>query len=656
MIKNQLSNQVDAFVIWKKEVIRQLTLYRTWLKDNHLATSEIDTRLNEAQGALQTDKITLAFVGEFSRGKTELINALFFSQYGQRMLPSKPGRTTMCPTELFFDLTTRDSYVKLLPIETRAQNPSLRELKKESNLWVHIPLDLSSPEKIAQAFTEVASNKSITKKDAVTLGFDLNFLEESLDDTSKVIVPAWRHALISFEHPLLRQGLRIIDTPGLNALGCEPELTFSLLPEAHAVLFMLNADTGVTDTDMSIWNDHIRGLAGQANSGMYAVLNKIDMLWDDPDCEDSEDEFLNEIREKTAKILDIPVSGILPLSAKMGLLGKLRGDEELLVKSRLPELERILSDSIVAGKEAAIQESIVNDVLNLLQNTRSSIRQRLTEINQEKINLSSNLKDSHGRFTDLNNRTKAEQAFYHKRLLLLKSSHKMFQKQAPKLLAPIRQSKFDGYLSQLQEDFSGSWTSKGIGKATQSFFKSIETDLQLLKEEAEHAENMIADTYSEYENDQILSTLTYPKLDIDKHIHKLTDLQTKSSRFGSSMLNILSERAFVSKRFYTTISNETKRLYKDAFEDTRNWCKFALSPILQHAQEQKKMLDDQLGKIRGLAQSGSTTKEKVHKMELMIKKMEKQLAQIDSITKALKIPAPTIRSQKVVSIGGSQAG
>jgi len=162
-------------------------------------------------------------------------------------------------------------------------------------------------------------------------------------------------------------------------------LTFSLLPEAHAVLFMLSADTGVTDTDMSIWNDHIRGLAGQANSGMYAVLNKIDMLWDDPDCEDSEDEFLNEIREKTAKILDIPVSGILPLSAKMGLLGKLRGDEELLVKRRLPELERILSDSIVAGKEAAIQESIVNDVLNLLQNTRSSIRQRLTEINQEKI-------------------------------------------------------------------------------------------------------------------------------------------------------------------------------------------------------------------------------------------------------------------------------
>ncbi|MBV1881064.1 MAG: dynamin family protein [Pseudomonadales bacterium] len=653
MNKNQLSNQVDAFIVWKKEVIRQLTLYRTWLKEHHLGTREIDIRLNEAQGALQTDKITLAFVGEFSRGKTELINALFFSQYGQRMLPSKPGRTTMCPTELFFDLTTRDSYVKLLPIETRAQTTTLKELKHESNLWVHVPLDLSSPDKISRAFTEVASNKLISKKDAVALGFEINSLEESHDDTSKVVVPAWRHALISFEHPLLRQGLRIIDTPGLNALGCEPELTFSLLPEAHAVLFMLSADTGVTDTDLKIWNNHIRGLSGHINSGMYAVLNKIDVLWDDPDCEDIEKEYFNDVRQKTAKTLGIPTSGIIPLSAKMGLLGKLNGDMDLLDKSHLPEFERLLSNSIVAGKEAAIQESIVNDVLSLLQNSRTSIRQRLTEINQEKLSLSNSLKDSRGQFTDLNKKTKAEQAFYHKRLLLLKSSHKLFQKQAPKLLAPIKQSKLDGYLAQLQEDFSGTWSSKGAGKATQTFFKSIEADFQLLKEEAEQAENIIADTYSEYGNDQFISTLTYPILNIDKHIHDLTDLQTNSSRYGSSVLNILSERAFVSKRFYATIAEESKRLYKDAFEDTRNWCKFALSPILQHAQQQKKMLDDHLVKIRGLAQSGSSTKEQVQKLELIIKKLEKQMAQIDSITKALKIPAPTIRSKKVVAIGGS---
>ena len=47
----------------------------------------------------------------------------------------------------------------------------------------------------------------------------------------RVEVPAWRHALINYPHPLLKQGLVVLDTPGLNAIGAEPELT--LEPAAH---------------------------------------------------------------------------------------------------------------------------------------------------------------------------------------------------------------------------------------------------------------------------------------------------------------------------------------------------------------------------------------------------------------------------------------
>ena len=51
----------------------------------------------------------------------------------------------------------------------------------------------------------------------------------------------------------------ILDTPGLNAIGTEPELTLNLLPNAHAVLFVLAADAGVTKTDLEVWK---RDLAG----------------------------------------------------------------------------------------------------------------------------------------------------------------------------------------------------------------------------------------------------------------------------------------------------------------------------------------------------------------------------------------------------------
>ena len=74
-----------------------------------------------------------------------------------------------------------------------------------------------------------------------------------------VEIPCWRHAVINFPHPLLQQGLVILDTPGLNAIGTEPELTLNLLPNAHAVLFILAADAGVTKTDLEVWNQHLAG-------------------------------------------------------------------------------------------------------------------------------------------------------------------------------------------------------------------------------------------------------------------------------------------------------------------------------------------------------------------------------------------------------------
>ena len=59
----------------------------------------------------------------------------------------------------------------------------------------------------------------------------------------------------------------ILDTPGLNAIGTEPELTLNLLPNAHAVLFILAADAGVTKTDLEVWNRHLAGEDPATRSG-----------------------------------------------------------------------------------------------------------------------------------------------------------------------------------------------------------------------------------------------------------------------------------------------------------------------------------------------------------------------------------------------------
>src|SRR5690606_9693038 len=136
-----------------------------------------------------------------------------------------------------------EPYIKLLPIESRRSDESIASLKHKPVEWVKIGLNLSSQEEMGQAMSRLAEVKSVSGEEAGALGL----LDESDFVTSTVVVrlggkveiPCWRHALINYPHPLLKKGLVILDTPGLNALGTEPELTLSMIPSAHAVLFLL---------------------------------------------------------------------------------------------------------------------------------------------------------------------------------------------------------------------------------------------------------------------------------------------------------------------------------------------------------------------------------------------------------------------------------
>ena len=113
-------------------------------------------------------------------------------------------------------------------------------------------------------------------------------------------IPAWRHALINYPHPLLTSGLVILDTPGLNALGTEPELTMSMIPNAHAVLFLLALDTGVTRSDLEVWRKHVQPRVARR----LAVLNKIDLLWDDIKTDEEIADSIARQREETARLLE----------------------------------------------------------------------------------------------------------------------------------------------------------------------------------------------------------------------------------------------------------------------------------------------------------------------------------------------------------------
>ena len=48
MSMERLSQQVDAYVAWKRELIREITRYRSWLEHNRLNSETLTAKLERA--------------------------------------------------------------------------------------------------------------------------------------------------------------------------------------------------------------------------------------------------------------------------------------------------------------------------------------------------------------------------------------------------------------------------------------------------------------------------------------------------------------------------------------------------------------------------------------------------------------------------------
>ncbi|WP_166269703.1 dynamin family protein [Marinobacter caseinilyticus] len=644
-----LSQQVEAYHTWKKELIRQISRYRLWLQDNDLYSEDVSSRIRRGLELLVEDELTIAFVGEYSRGKTELINALFFADYGQRMLPSQAGRTTMCPTELFFDRVENRNYLLLLPIETRTSDSSLQQLRKDPRRWTRFELDDSNPDIMREVLAEVAQVKSVRPEEARALGFQENMLEHDRANPGYVLIPAWRNAQISIRHPLFERGLRILDTPGLNALGSEPELTISMLPAAHAIIFLLSADTGVTSSDMTIWKDYIATDNADHRAGRFAVLNKIDVLWDDLQGESHTEDSIARVREYTADHLGIRPADVLPVSAKQGLLARVRKDNALFNRSQLPDLERLIIDRILMHKEQLITQSLINDLLGMLQNSQAAMHSRLEALQEERSACSETHMDRDA-LRRLADRAQKDYDFYYKKLITLRSSRRLMQSQGDMLKELVGEERFEGHVDKVRTLLTKSWTTPGMSRAMNHFFELLEDDLSNLLAEGQLAEKMVGAIYRRYNEDTRARHLEPIPLRAGRHVIAVRELRKKANRFRRNPKNMLTEQTLLIRRFFNVIVEEARTLHQRVGKDVERWPEEALLPIMQYSMEQKRLLEHQIRRIRDMVRNDKGAKEERQRLNDSISDLRRQLELADNMHRQIRKPAPTLIQQKVVNI------
>lgn len=634
MIETQIEREFDAYSDWRHSLKGSIEQYRDWLQEQKLGDMDLGERVSQLVATLNDDRLHVAFVAEFSRGKSELINAIFFGHLGQRIVPSGAGRTTMCPSEIQYS-TQWEPCLRLLPIETRENETTISEYKNYPDEWDIFPIDPNNAALTAQTMRQLTEVKHVSRERAEALGLTVVTDEAHEDgmhvnEQGEVEIPRWRHAIINFPHPLLEKGLVILDTPGLNALGAEPELTLNMLSNAHAVVFVLAADAGVTKSDLAVWRDHITaGKADPQSINSLVILNKIDVLWDElRDMVEVEREIERQI-ETTAGTLGIPKDRIYPISAQKGLLGKIKESPQVLSDSRIAELEDALANILMPAKRQIVSKNIETELTEIIKTANALSEQRISDVDEHIAELQLLNSQNAQVIEDMMEKVRSDKQNLEKNLQRFQATRSVFSRQTNKLYECLSLQKVNRLIAETKKDMSISLTTGGLRTSMMKYLTEVGGMLDTAAKQSKEIQELMEGVYKKFQEEHGLANIKPRKFSIVRYQRELGRLVERHDYFIRGLSVVVTEQMVVSRKFYDSVVLKVRQIFERANNDANDWLRTIMSPMESQVREHQVQLRRRLESIKRIHKARDTLGDRLEELKHVKEGIENQKASMN---------------------------
>ncbi len=644
------NEQFDQHGAWRREFGLRLKLLAEWMKDHDLLDAGVEERLRRLEMQVRADKVMVAFVGEFSRGKSELINAVFFAGYGRRIMPASAGRTTMCPTEMGYDADVPPC-LRLLPVETRLQPQALMEWRMVPEKWTRVDLDVNDPQQLAKAMEMVAETRQVTREEAQALGFWHSQEPEDnpvVDAQGMVEVPKWRHALINIAHPLLKQGLVILDTPGLNAIGAEPELTVSLLPQAQAVVFILGADTGVTKSDMTIWREHLV-VDNESADVRLVVLNKIDTLWDALSSPTQIQAQIDRQRASTADILGIALGQVIPISAHKGLVAKVTDDAELLAASCLPQLEEALAQGIMGQRQQILGAAVSTGIAKLRQETGRVINIRRRDLAEQMMELKGLQGKNATVIKHMRSRIAQEQSDFDLSGAKIHAVRSVHLKLLRDVFDSLSATALKTEMAQLNAALRQKGLKFGVRKAYGETFERLRATFRRVQALCKEIQSMLAATFRQLNGEHGFSLQAPPEPQVESFIQDLDSVERGHLQYlGVANTFRLAQTEF-SDKLVRALATRLRTIHENALGEVELWSKTAAAQLDAQLRERRRNFVRRIEAIDRIQQATGGLADRIAEIaaqESAMTELETKLGELTNYLIRVRGPQPKAEIQR----------
>ena len=442
----------------------------------------------------------------------------------------------------------------------------------------------------------------------------------------------WRHVLINYPHPLLRQGLVVLDTPGLNAIGAEPELTLSLLPTAHATIFILGADTGVTKSDLGVWRDHLSA-QGQTR---FVVLNKIDALQDPLATAGQVEAQITSQCTETARTLGIPTDRVFPLSAREALAARVEGDAGALQHSRLPALEAALGTQLLPQRRQVLERVVLDGAQQIEAQVSRRLGDQRRHVAEQMLELRGLRGKSGTRVSLMLQRVDAETAEFEQCTVRLQAMRMVHSRMLRDSLAALSSDRLRDEVGQMQAEMNATLLNLGSKKAFVALCARLRRLLAGAQQHGLEIRDMLAASFTRLNGEFGFSLALTKAPDMSRFTEELDLIDHNYVKYlGLTQALRLSQPKFM-EQFRRMLLSKLRVVFENASSELELWNRATSAQVDAQLRERRRSFRRRRESLERVQAAAGDLEQRLGEIEAQDLRMQALLRRVHELLEALR--------------------
>jgi uncharacterized protein YecE (DUF72 family) len=373
----------------------------------------------------------------------------------------------------------------------------------------------------------------------------------------------------------------------------------------------------VTRSDLEIWQKHVHRHANYH----VAVLNKIDMLWDELKSDAEVQAAIERQAEETARVLKLPRSRVFAVSAQKALVATIRNDPALRVRSGIESLEYLLAHQVIPSRRDMLHHAISREVMVTLDESRTDLDARLKRSSDELVQLT----QLSGKNRELIEQTRAslqqEKDSYDATAVQFRITRKMVQAQGEQLLANLSEETLGAICHAGRAAMEGSLTTRGLTGGIRQLSEQMNDRLEQATRMADSMLETLDRAYVRFHREHKLPKMQVPRLDLGAYRNRLKALMLETDAFCRDPANLLLEKKYMIRRFYAGLAEEARKAFNLARTEAERWLRIALDPVMTRIREHKQYLDTRLNSLQRILENMGTLHSRMAQIKQAISDM-----------------------------------